>query len=313
MTYGSTGRLDHHEEPDEHGHRDADEYIDTRLPGLGGLLGRGRVVMLVIMGFLAFNAYSASHRGNIARNVESSPPPSGTPVSQSSQTDREAHLGLQAGQQIRTQHFGVLNDQSIQQRVSEIGQKLIAQSRANQTPYEFRFDVLADDRGLNTYALPGGQVYVTQGLLRSMRTEGEVAGMLAHAIGHVVARHNMDQIARTVLPDGSVGRVVFANYDPRNPTVATQSQYAQLVNHVAVISYDQDQELASDRLALEFMVAAGYDPRSLISALQVLQSVHQTQPSTEFFRSHPNHLGRIQELQLEIERQYPRLPSTLLR
>jgi predicted Zn-dependent protease len=85
------------------------------------------------------------------------------------------------------------------------------------TEYQYDFHVLQDDQTINAFALPGGQIFITRGLLDNLSTEGEVAGVLGHEIAHVVARHSAEQIAKQQLTQGLTGAVVLATYDPDNP------------------------------------------------------------------------------------------------
>jgi predicted Zn-dependent protease len=133
-------------------------------------------------------------------------------------TKQEIALGLQAAPEMSAQFGGLSRDQTASHRVDEIGRRLVARSVARQTNYPFEFHLLADDQTINAFALPGGQVFMTEGLYRRLTTDGQVGGVLGHEIGHVVARHAAEHIAKARLTEGLSGAAVIATYDPDRPS-----------------------------------------------------------------------------------------------
>lgn len=101
--------------------------------------------------------------------------------------------------------------------VDTIGNRIVQASELQKTGYQFDFHLLADDKTVNAFALPGGQIFVTMGLLKLLQTEGELAGVLGHEIGHVVARHSAEHMAKAKLTEGLSGAAVMAAYDPNDP------------------------------------------------------------------------------------------------
>ena len=134
--------------------------------------------------------------------------------------DQEIALGLQAALPMAQQHGGLDSDQQAQAALDRIGERLVFQSEAGRTPYRFEFHVLADSRTVNAFALPGGQIFMTGALAARLRTEGELAGVLAHEIGHVVGRHAAEQMTRAQLTQGLAGAAAIAAFDPEDPTSA---------------------------------------------------------------------------------------------
>jgi predicted Zn-dependent protease len=185
-----------------------------------------------------------------------------------------------------------------------VGQRIVQQSAAAATDYEYDFHLLADPETVNAFALPGGQIFITAALYAQLATEGQLAGVLGHEIGHVVARHSAEQMAKAQLMEGLTGAAVIAAYDPENPSSAQRAQMAQLVGQMVTMKYGREDELESDRLGVQFMAGAGYDPRALIGVMEILAAAGGGgQP--EFFSTHPNPENRVAQIQAAIEAEFP--------
>ncbi len=198
--------------------------------------------------------------------------------------------------------FGGLDpDPAAQDLVDEIGDHIVSSSPAGQSPYEFEFHLLEDDQTINAFALPGGQIFITRGLLDALKTEGELAAVLGHEIGHVVARHSAEQIAKVKLTEGLTGAVVIASYDPDNPSSMRTGQVAALIGQLVNMRFGREDELESDFFGVCFIKDAGYDPVELISVMKVLAQSRQGQEPPEFFSTHPNPDRRIQRIEEAIQ------------
>ena len=102
---------------------------------------------------------------------------------------QEIALGLQAAPQMLQQYGGESRSPQANELVDRVGQRVVAQSSASKSAYRFEFHLLDDDRTINAFALPGGQIFITEALAKRLKSEGELAGVLGHEVGHVVARH----------------------------------------------------------------------------------------------------------------------------
>jgi predicted Zn-dependent protease len=213
--------------------------------------------------------------------------------------EQEIALGLQALPEMVQQFGGELPDARAQEMVDKVGFQLVQNSDAKTTEWPFEFTLLADPETINAFALPGGQVFITHALFSQLETEGQLAGVLGHEIGHVVARHSAQQIAKSELTNGITGAVVVASGDARAAQVA--AMVGQLIN----MKYGREDELQSDDLGVRFMAQAGYDPRSMIRVMQILAKSHSGQTPPEFFSTHPNPENRIQKIEEAIQRAYP--------
>ena len=215
--------------------------------------------------------------------------------------DQETALGLQAVPEMESQFGGEdanANDQAI---VDGIGNKVVQGSAAGNSPYQFEFHLLADPQTINAFALPGGQVFITRALYDKLQTEGELAGVLGHEVGHVVGRHSAEQIAKTQLTEGLTGAAVIAAYDPNNPSSAGSAQIAALIGQLVTLKFSRDDETEADKFGVCFMNEAGYDPNEMVSLMQILQASESGNQPPEFFSTHPNPANRIQQIQTDIQ------------
>lgn len=219
--------------------------------------------------------------------------------------EQEIVLGLEAAPQMAREYGGLDADPNDQAYVDEVCARLIENSEAKNTDWPFECHLLADDEVINAFALPGGQVFITSALFEELETEGQLAGVLAHEVGHVVARHSSQQIAKAQLTQGLTGAVVVASYDPEDPNSQTAAYMAQIVGQLVNMKFGRDDELQSDRLGVQFMAEAGYDPRAMIRVMEILASASEGPRPPEFFSTHPNPDNRIARIQQAIEAAFP--------
>ena len=131
---------------------------------------------------------------------------------------QEISLGLQAAPAMAQEYGGESNDARATAAVQQVGQRLVQANGLDQkTQYRYQFHLLADDQTVNAFALPGGQVFITMGLLKNLTSEAQLAGVLAHEVGHVVGRHSAAQVAKSQLTQGLTGAAAIAAYDPDHP------------------------------------------------------------------------------------------------
>jgi predicted Zn-dependent protease len=220
--------------------------------------------------------------------------------------EQEIALGLEAAPQMIQQFGGLYPDDELQAYVDRVGARIVRESAASQTEYQFAFHLLADPQTINAFALPGGQIFITEALFERLQSEGQVAGVLAHEVGHVVARHSAQQIAKSELTGSVIGAVVIAASDPEHPAQGVAAaQVATVVGQLVNMKFGREDELQSDQLGVRFMAEAGYDPRSLIQVMQILAEAGGPQRPPEFFSTHPNPENRIQEIEAAIRAAYP--------
>jgi predicted Zn-dependent protease len=202
------------------------------------------------------------------------------------------------------QYGGQSRNQAAQAQVSQVGSELIGKTDAGKTPYQYKFHLLADPQTINAFALPGGQVFITQGLLKNLKTRGELACVLAHEVGHVVARHSAQQIAKQQLTQGLTGAAVLATYDPNDPSTRNTAAMAAMIGGLVNLKFGRNDELEADKLGVRFASDAGYDPRSMIKVMEMLDRVASSR-TPEFFSTHPNPDHRIEKIKAAIAEKYP--------
>jgi len=253
---------------------------------------KGRLIFAAIIAIMSLVSYFGSRQDNAV---------TGETQYIGITVDQEIALGLQAAPQMAEEFGGEDPDQAAQAVVDQVGNAIVQSSPASQTPYEYEFHLLEDDQTINAFALPGGQIFITRALFDRLQTEGELAGVLGHEIGHVVARHSAEHIAKAQLTEGLTGAAVLATYDPNNPATANTAQVAALIGQLINLKFGRDDELEADFLGVCFINDTGYNPEELIRVMQVLAEASQGNAPPEFFSTHPNPENRIQRIQEAIQ------------
>lgn len=256
----------------------------------------GRLLLALVIAGLSLLSYCSSRSYN--------------PVTDETQyvgisPEQEIVLGLQAVPEMVQQFGGEDVDQQAQALLDKVCNRILDNSGAGDTDWPFECTLLADDQTINAFALPGGQLFITAALFDQLETEGQLAGVMAHEIGHVVARHSAQQIAKQQLTQGLTGAAVIAAYDPDNPNSQQTGQVALLIGQLVNLKFGRDDELQSDRLGVQFMADAGYDPRAMIQVMQILAAASDGNAPPEFFSTHPNPDNRITRIEDAIQELYP--------
>lgn len=224
--------------------------------------------------------------------------------------EQEIAMGLESAPQMAREMGGLSRNQQATAIVKQVGQKVVKNSAAAQTPYRYDFHLLADPQTINAFALPGGQVFITEGLLLRLTEDGKtlsedmLAGVLGHEVAHVVARHSAERLAQMELAQGLTGAVTMATYDPSNPNTA---YIAQSVANMLQLKYGRDQELQSDYLGVRFMLEAGYRPEYLIQVMEILKQASGPNRTPEFQSTHPDPENRQEAIQAAIQEWKARL------
>jgi predicted Zn-dependent protease len=201
--------------------------------------------------------------------------------------DQEIAIGLQSAPEMAQQHGGLYPDERLQTYVDQVGRKLVQSSIARESPYKFDFHLLADDRTINAFALPGGQCFITYALFKQLNEE-QLAGVLGHEIGHVIGRHSAERIAssefwRTATMGATVGAGDIGN------VVGGIGQNTLLKN-------GRGDELESDELGVLFMIQSGYNPNEMIEVMKILKAAGGPNRVPEFQSSHPDPENRIEKI-----------------
>lgn len=262
--------------------------------GMGGRSSgcSGRLIMAAAIAVFSLISYFGTTQNN---------PITGETQHISITPEQEIALGLQAAPEMESQFGGEDANSSDQALVDEIGNRVMQGSSAANSAYQFEFHLLADPETINAFALPGGQVFITRALYDKLETEGQLAGVLGHEIGHVIARHSAEQIAKAQLTQGLTGAAVLATYDPNNPASANSAQVAALIGQLVTLKFGRDDELEADKFGVCFMNESGYDPSEMINVMQILEAASQGNEPPEFFSTHPSPANRIEQIQADIQ------------
>lgn len=218
---------------------------------------------------------------------------------------QEIVIGRQSAPEMAARHGSLYPDRALQDYIDQVGNKVVQNSAAKNSPYPFEFHLLRDPQTVNAFALPGGQVFITAALLGRLNSEAQLAGVLGHEVGHVIGRHGAEHLAKQQLGGALVNAVGIAASD--HPENARQAAIlAQAVNQMLNLKYGRDDELESDYLGFQFMTAAGYNPLGIVELMKILNSARggaAGQP--EFISTHPNPANRIEKLVDIINQEYP--------
>lgn len=225
---------------------------------------------------------------------------------------QEIALDLQALPTIMSRHHGEHPDQMAQANVDRVGNRLLQnlnqslQKAGRQNPYQFDFHLLNDDQVINAFALPGGQIFITAALYQQLESEGQLAGVLGHEIGHVLSRHGAQQMAKQELTQGLAGAAGVAGGD------INSARMAQMVGSLVNMKYGRSDELESDRWGVKLLVMSGYDPYAMIGVMDILKRSAGAGRQPEIFSTHPDPGNRIERIKDYIQRAFPSgLPNDL--
>lgn len=206
--------------------------------------------------------------------------------------------------------YGVYPDPRLQAYVNEVGQKLAKQSHRAGIPWTF---TVLDSPEINAFALPGGYVYITRGILAYMESEADMAGVIGHEIGHVTARHGAQRATRAQTAGLGVlaATVLGAVLESKAGVSGGTEMFGQMAQGVAagyVAKYSREQELQADSLGAEYLARSNYDPRNMIDVIRVLklqeafaidEARAEGRPAPEggnWLSSHPSNDQRLQQI-----------------
>ena len=200
----------------------------------------------------------------------------------------DVKAGREAAQQVEEQ-LPLLRDDGIDDYIEQIGQRLVGAipSQFRHPEFRYQFDVV-NVSDINAFALPGGPMYINRGMIEAARSEGEVAGVLAHEISHVALRHGTAQAGKaTPYQVGSIlGQIAGAIIGGvAGQAISLGSQFGF---GTAFLRYGREYERQSDLLGAQIMARAGYDPRDMASMFETIQEKGGGRGGPEWMSSHPN-------------------------
>jgi predicted Zn-dependent protease len=204
--------------------------------------------------------------------------------------------------------YGRYEDEALQAYVQSVGERLAAVSHRDDLVY--RFTVL-DSPVINAFALPGGYIYITRGLMAYLNSEAELAAVLGHEIGHVTARHGVRQ--QSAAQAANLGYTLGAILFPELRGAGSQNIF-NILGGALLSGYGREHELESDRLGAEYLARAGYTPKAMIDVIRVLKNQEifaaaeakklgkEYQGYHGLFASHPDNDTRLQQVVAEADK-----------
>jgi predicted Zn-dependent protease len=202
---------------------------------------------------------------------------------------QEVQMGREAAKQI-PEELGLIDDRQVLELVQTAGLQMARGSERPELPWEFH---VVDSPVVNAFAIPGGFIYLTRGILAHMNTEAELIGVMGHEIGHVTARHSAQQISRSQLAGLGLGlSMIFV------PEVRPFGDLLQGSLGLMFLKFGRDDEREADRLGVRYALDLGYDPRPLAEFFDVLARMSEREGSVlpSWLSTHPDPADRGQSI-----------------
>lgn len=214
-------------------------------------------------------------------------------------SEQEEAIGTRAVQLLTERFHGVSVDPIPGAILDRVGRRFVSRTEIRALPYPFQFHLLNEERIANGFALPEGQIVLTLGLMRQLHSDGEVAAVVGHLIGHVIARDGLSRLARSTILDGVTGTAIMSSFD-----VGDRSPPAdKLIEDLVGMEFDRAEELSADTLGLRLMNDAGYDPRAMVDVMNRLEQGGSG--GAAFLKTHPGPDYRIERIRVAIRHIYP--------
>jgi predicted Zn-dependent protease len=221
--------------------------------------------------------------------------------------EREIGLGKQLAQEVE-RSSKLIDDPVVTEYVNRVGQNLVRNSDAK-VPFTIK---VIDSDEVNAFALPGGFFYVNSGLILRAQEESELAGVMAHEIAHVCARHGTKQATKgDIIQIASIPAMIMLPYGWAGYGIY---QGMNFLIPMTFLKFSRDAEREADFLGLQYMYKAGYDPNSYVTFFERIQADEKRRPGTigKAFSTHPPTQDRIENTQKEIARILPSRPEYIV-
>ncbi|MFL5381528.1 MAG: M48 family metallopeptidase [Longimicrobiaceae bacterium] len=205
-------------------------------------------------------------------------------------TQQEVQAGGDYARQINAQ-LPILRDSYTNQYINQLGRQIAAQADPRGIPYTF---YVVNSDVVNAFSIPGGHIYVNRGIIERADNVSQLAGVLAHEIGHVVERHGIQQAQRQQNANTALA-VLYGVLMRRNPSTAERAGI-QVGGTAVFAGYSRGAENEADRDAIAYMIRSGYNPHGLPQFFAKLMNEQQRQPSKveQWFATHPGSAERVQ-------------------
>jgi beta-barrel assembly-enhancing protease len=210
--------------------------------------------------------------------------------------DQDVDMGRQVAKEAESQ-LPILKDRQGTAYIDALGKQLAARAPGQKYPYQFK---IVNDKNINAFALPGGFVYVNRGVIEAADNEAQLAGVIAHEIGHVALRHGTNQVSKAYIaqaPLSILGGVLGSN---SVGSVLAQLGVGFAANSI-MMKYSRDAETQADLMGTQILYDSGYNPNAMVQFFEKIQAESKGR-TVEFFSDHPNPENRISKVQHEIQK-----------
>jgi predicted Zn-dependent protease len=207
----------------------------------------------------------------------------------------EIEIGKNTDEQLR-QKYRISTDRQLNQRIDAIGQKLAARSERKNLKYSF---TVIDDELVNAFAAPGGYIYITTGILKKLKNEHEIAGVLGHEIGHVVHKHSVKALQRQMLAQFGLS-VMGAMLGDGGISGTLLVKASEISTNLLLLRNSRENELQADAEGVRIMHAAGYNPRAMIDIQRMLLAMSGGKNPPAIISTHPPSQERINAIEAAI-------------
>jgi predicted Zn-dependent protease len=220
---------------------------------------------------------------------------------------QEVEMGQQAKQEV-AQTMGLYHDPRLETYIADLGKPLAANSGRPQLPFSYQ---IVEDASVNAFALPGGPIFLTRGILGHLNSEAELVAVMGHETGHVSARHVANQMSKAQLAQIGLGVASIVS-----PTMAQLAQVAGAGLQLLFLQFSRTDETQADEMGFRFMTKAGYDPRQMIGLFQMLDGLSVESAGgggklPEWMQTHPIPEHRLEATQERLKNELKGDPSTL--
>src|SRR2546425_2210103 len=209
---------------------------------------------------------------------------------------QDIEMGRESAKQAEMQ-LPILNDRQATSYIDTLGKQLASHAPGEKYPYQFR---IVNDTSINAFALPGGFIYVNRGAIDAADNEAQIAGVMAHEIGHVVMRHGTNQVSKAYLAQAPLALLGGALGSNSIGSVLAQLGVSLGLNSL-FLKYSRDAETQADLMGTQILHDSGYDPKAMVEFFEKIQAESKGR-AIQFFSDHPNPENRISNVQHEIER-----------
>lgn len=217
----------------------------------------------------------------------------------------EVILGEASRKEAEIQFGGTMNNKEVEEYINYVGQKLARVSHRPKFQYTFK---IVNSKILNAFAIPGGFIYITRGLLSRLEKENQLAAVLSHEVAHIGARHSARMLENALLAQGIIwgGYQILRKNTKSKDTKNIYLISSQITATIILSGYSRDNEEQADSLGLDYMVRVKYHPYGMIELMQILQKESKEQPNLieDLFRTHPYTKKRIENVKREIDSKY---------